>query len=41
MFWKKLKAIFVDSAPEAKKKDHLSTPQRQAIISLIEKKDRA
>ena len=32
--------IFVDSVSEAKEKGILSTSQRQAIIKLIEKKDR-
>ena len=31
---------FVDSVPEAKEKGILSTSQRQAIIKLIERKDR-
>ena len=39
-FWTELKEIFVDSESEAKEKGILSTPQRQAIIKLIEKKDR-
>ena len=39
-FWTELKEIFVDSEPEAKEKGILSTSQRQAIIKLIEKKDR-
>ena len=39
-FWKELKEIFVDSVSEAVEKGNLSTSQRQAIIKLIEKKDR-
>ena len=39
-FWKELKEIFVDSVSEAIEKGNLSTSQRQAIIKLIEKKDR-
>ena len=39
-FWNELKEIFVDSVLEAKEKGHLSISQRQAIIKLIEKKDR-
>ena len=39
-FWTELKEIFVDSVSEAKEKGILSTSQRQAIIKLIEKKDR-
>ena len=39
-FWKQLKEIFVDSVSEAIEKGNLSTSQRQAIIKLIEKKDR-
>ena len=35
-----LKEIFVYSVREAKKIGHLTTFQRQAIIKLIEKKDR-
>ena len=38
--WTELKKIFVDSVSEAKEKGILSTFQRQAIIKLIEKKDR-
>ena len=39
-FWNKLKKIFVDSVSETKEKGHLSTSQKQAIIRLIEKKDK-
>ena len=37
-FWNELKENFIDSVSETKEKGHLSTSQRQAIISLIEKK---
>ena len=39
-FWDELKEIFVNSVREAKEIGHLSTSQRQAIIKLIEKKDK-
>ena len=39
-FWNELKEIFIDSVSETKEKKHLSTSQRQAIIWLIEKKDK-
>ena len=39
-YWTELKEIFADSVSEAKEKGILSTSQRQAIIKLIEKKDR-
>ena len=39
-FWTELKEIFVDFVLEAKEKGILSTSQRQAIIKLIEKKDK-
>ena len=39
-FWDDLKDIFGNSVREAKEIGHLSTSQRQAIIKLIEKKDR-
>ena len=39
-FWTELKEIFVYSVSEAKEKGILSTYQRQAIIKLIEQKDR-
>ena len=35
-----MKQIFVDSVVEAKEKGILSKSRRQAIIKLIEKKDR-
>ena len=37
-FWNELNEIFVDSVLEAKEKGHLSIPEKQAIIKLIEKK---
>ena len=40
IFWKGLKNIFVYSVLEAREKGHLTISQRQAIIKLIEKKDR-
>ena len=39
-FLTELQEIFIDSVSEAKEKGILSTSQRQAIIKLIEKKDR-
>ena len=39
-FWNELKEIFIDSISKTKEKGHLSTSQRQAIIRLIEKKDK-
>ena len=39
-FWDELKEIFVNSVTLAKEIGHLSTFQRQAIIKLIEKKDK-
>ena len=39
-FWDDLKDISGNSVREAKEIGHLSTSQRQAIIKLIEKKDR-
>ena len=39
-FWNKLKEIFVYSVSQTKKKGDLSASQRQAIIKVIEKKDR-
>ena len=39
-FWTELKEVFVDSVSEAKEKGILSISQRQAIIKLIEKKDK-
>ena len=38
--WNELKEIFIDSVSETKEKGYLSTSQRQAIIWLIEKKDK-
>ena len=35
-----MKEIFVDSLLETKEKGHLSLSQRQAIIKLIERKDK-
>ena len=40
IFWDELKEIFVNSVREAKEIEHLSTSQRQAIIKIIEKKDK-
>ena len=39
-FWNELKEIFIDSGSQTKEKGHLSTSQRQAIIRLIEKRDK-
>ena len=39
-FWNELKETFINSESEAKEIGDLSTSQRQAIIKLIEKKDR-
>ena len=39
-FWNDIKAIFVSSLKPAKERKELSISQRQAIIKLIEKKDR-
>ena len=39
-FWDEIKDIFFESVKEAKHKGELSISQRQAIIKLIEKKDR-
>ena len=39
-FWNELKEICTDSVSETKEKEHLSTSQREAIIRLIEKKDK-
>ena len=38
--WTEMKQIFVDSVVEAKEKGILNKSRRQAIIKLIEKKDR-
>ena len=39
-FWDEIKELFIASATEAKHRGELSILQRQAIIRLIEKKDR-
>ena len=39
-FWNELKETFIDFVSETKEKGHLGTSQRQAVISLIEKKDK-
>ena len=39
-FWDEIKELFIASATEAKHRSELSILQRQAIIRLIEKKDR-
>ena len=39
-FWDKMKELLTASATEAKHRGELSISQRQAIIKLIEKKDR-
>ena len=39
-FWTEMKGIFVDFVSEAKEKGIFITSQRQAIIKLIERKDR-
>ena len=39
-FWDDIKATFVSSLKKAKERKELSISQRQAIIKLIEKKDR-
>ena len=39
-FWDDIKATFVSSIKQAKERKELSISQRQAIIKLIEKKDR-
>ena len=38
--WNELKEICIDSVSETKEKRHLSTSQRQAVITLIGKKDK-
>ena len=40
IFWNKLKEIFIDSVSETKEKWHLKPSQRQANITLIEKKNK-
>ena len=39
-FWNEIKNPFMNSIMEAREKKKLSTPQRQAVIKLIEKKER-
>ena len=39
-FWDDIKATFISSLKQAKERKELSISQRQAIIKLIEKKDR-
>ena len=39
-FWNKIKYVFLKSLKQAKEKGQLSIPQRQAVVKLIEKKDR-
>ena len=39
-FWKDIKDVFLNSCRAAKLKKELSTSQRQAVIKLIEKKDK-
>ena len=39
-FWNEVKHPFMNSIMEAREKKKLSTPQRQAVIMLIEKKER-
>ena len=39
-FWNDIKATFISSLKQAKERKELSISQRQAIIKLIEKKDR-
>ena len=39
-FWEDIKDIFLNSCRTAKLKKELSTSQRQAVIKLIEKKDK-
>ena len=40
MFWNELKNPFMSSIMEVREKNKLSTSQRQAVIKLIEKKER-
>ena len=40
MFWNEIKNPFMNSIMEARGKKKLSTSQRQAVIKLIEKKER-
>ena len=39
-FWNEIKNLFMNSIMEAREKKKLSTSQRQAVIKLIEKKER-
>ena len=39
-FWNEMKYVFLKSLKQAKEKGELSISQRQAVIKLIEKKDR-
>ena len=39
-FWEDIKDVFLNSCRTAKLKKELSTSQRQAVIKLIEKKDK-
>ena len=39
-FWPEIKTTYMDSIIDGRLKGQLSTSQRQAIIRLIEKKDR-
>ena len=39
-FWEDGKDVFLNSCCTAKRKKELSTSQRQAVIKLIEKKDK-
>ena len=40
IFWDDIKATFISSLKQAKERKKLSISQREAIIKLIEKKDR-
>ena len=39
-FWEDMKNVFLNSCHTAKLKKELSTSKRQAVIKLIEKKDK-
>ena len=39
-FWNEIKYVFLKSSKQAKEKGQLSISQRQAVIKLVEKKDR-
>ena len=39
-FWEDIKDVFLNSCRTAKLKKELSTSQRQAVIKLVEKKDK-